>query len=257
MHVQHCRWGNTFPLGASGRIVPGMQRPMRPQRVGSQWSFGAKRLIVGGTTSGHAPLQRNSSLNPAMFSRPGVLEVSLHISGSVEMTVILGHSRRKAQRVILMTYVWMPLDNRGIRLLRRTVKKLYQVCVWLVKEPYLSIVWAYVQALYVSSHIWLIHHHLWCINERTCPAKIDGRVKGGNPPPHLQRNSSLKPTMFSRPGVPEVWVMLSLNIREAATNHLPFPFMKKRLLIPMFSRREVYFIVVGRMLLWLATLSGY
>ncbi|KAK3089916.1 hypothetical protein FSP39_007637 [Pinctada imbricata] len=67
-------WGNTFPLGAGGRLGPGIQRQMRPQKSGPQWSFGTKRLIVGGTTSGHPPLQRNSSLNPAMFSRPGLLE---------------------------------------------------------------------------------------------------------------------------------------------------------------------------------------
>ncbi|XP_062619622.1 protein Smaug homolog 1-like [Saccostrea cucullata] len=57
-------WNNTI----------GMQRPLRLQRSGPQWSFGTKRSIVGGTSSGHAPLTRNSSLNPAIFSRPGPLE---------------------------------------------------------------------------------------------------------------------------------------------------------------------------------------
>lgn len=54
----------------------GMQRPIRLQKPGPQWSFGTKRSIVGGTTSGHAPLTRNSSLNPSLFSRPEPLQVS-------------------------------------------------------------------------------------------------------------------------------------------------------------------------------------
>lgn len=53
-----------------------MQRPIRLQKPGPQWSFGTKRSIVGGTTSGHAPLTRNSSLNPSLFSRPEPLQVS-------------------------------------------------------------------------------------------------------------------------------------------------------------------------------------
>mgnify|MGYP003688988965 CR=1 FL=1 len=58
-------WGNSL----------GMQRSLRFQKPGPQWSFGTKRSILGGTTSGHAPLTRNSSLNPSMFSRQGPLEV--------------------------------------------------------------------------------------------------------------------------------------------------------------------------------------
>lgn len=54
----------------------GMQRPLRLQKPGPQWSFGTKRSIVGGTTSGHAPLTRNSSLNPSLFSRQEPLQVS-------------------------------------------------------------------------------------------------------------------------------------------------------------------------------------
>ncbi|XP_022331354.1 protein Smaug homolog 1-like [Crassostrea virginica] len=57
-------WGNSL----------GMQRSLRFQKPGPQWSFGTKRSILGGTTSGHAPLTRNSSLNPSMFSRQGPLE---------------------------------------------------------------------------------------------------------------------------------------------------------------------------------------
>lgn len=53
-----------------------MQRPIRLQKPGPQWSFGTKRSIVGGTTSGHAPLTRNSSLNPSLYSRPEPLQVS-------------------------------------------------------------------------------------------------------------------------------------------------------------------------------------
>ncbi|XP_048734803.1 protein Smaug homolog 1-like isoform X2 [Ostrea edulis] len=52
----------------------GMQRPLRLQKSGPQWSFGTKRSIVGGTNTAHAPLTRNSSLNSSMFSRPGPLE---------------------------------------------------------------------------------------------------------------------------------------------------------------------------------------
>ncbi|XP_060082936.1 protein Smaug homolog 2-like isoform X2 [Ylistrum balloti] len=66
-------WGNTFPLGASLR--GGLnQKVQRQPRTTTQWSFGAKRSIVGGTTSGHLPLTRNTSLNPALFSRPGFVE---------------------------------------------------------------------------------------------------------------------------------------------------------------------------------------
>lgn len=57
-------WSNTM----------GMQRPLRLQKPGPQWSFGTKRSIVGGTTSGHAPLTRNSSLNPSLFSRQEPLQ---------------------------------------------------------------------------------------------------------------------------------------------------------------------------------------
>ncbi|XP_021341894.1 protein Smaug homolog 1-like isoform X2 [Mizuhopecten yessoensis] len=62
-------WGNTFPLGASLRGGLAQKVPRQP-RTTTQWSFGAKRSIVGGTTSGHIPLTRNTSLNPALFSRP-------------------------------------------------------------------------------------------------------------------------------------------------------------------------------------------
>lgn len=66
-------WGNTFPLGASLRGGLAQKVPRQP-RSATQWSFGTKRSIVGGTTSGHLPLQRNTSLNPAIFSRPGFIE---------------------------------------------------------------------------------------------------------------------------------------------------------------------------------------
>lgn len=66
-------WGNTFPLGASLRGGLAQKVPRQP-RTTTQWSFGAKRSIVGGTTSGHMPLTRNTSLNPALFSRPGFVE---------------------------------------------------------------------------------------------------------------------------------------------------------------------------------------
>jgi hypothetical protein len=47
------------------------QKPViRLQKSGPQFTIGPKRSIVGGTTSGHAPLQRNSSLNPDMFTPP-------------------------------------------------------------------------------------------------------------------------------------------------------------------------------------------
>lgn len=65
-------WGNTFPLASRGGAV---QKPVvRLQKFGPQFTIGPKRSIVGGTTSGHAPLQRNSSLNPDMFTQSMLLE---------------------------------------------------------------------------------------------------------------------------------------------------------------------------------------
>lgn len=65
-------WGNTFPMSTRGGIV---QKPViRLQKSGPQFTIGPKRSIVGGTTSGHAPLQRNGSLNPDMFTQPFLLE---------------------------------------------------------------------------------------------------------------------------------------------------------------------------------------
>lgn len=65
-------WGNTFPMSMRGGIS---QKPViRLQKSGPQFTIGPKRSIVGGTTSGHAPLQRNSSLNPDMFTQSFLLE---------------------------------------------------------------------------------------------------------------------------------------------------------------------------------------
>ena len=67
------RWGNTFPMSTRGGVS---QKPViRLQKSGPQFTIGPKRSIVGGTTSGHAPLQRNSSLNPDMFTQSILLEV--------------------------------------------------------------------------------------------------------------------------------------------------------------------------------------
>lgn len=77
-------WGNTFPMGNTFNSRP-IQRmgvstavktsPKLPLQGGMQWSFGAKRSVVGGTNStGHLQLQRNNSHNTAVFSRPGLPE---------------------------------------------------------------------------------------------------------------------------------------------------------------------------------------
>ncbi|KAL3874918.1 hypothetical protein ACJMK2_037870 [Sinanodonta woodiana] len=66
-------WGNTFPMGAVNNSRPLLQRSGRIPKPSTQWSFGSKRSLVGGTTStGPIPLQRNNSLN--IFSRPGLLD---------------------------------------------------------------------------------------------------------------------------------------------------------------------------------------
>ncbi|CAL1527783.1 unnamed protein product [Lymnaea stagnalis] len=78
---------NTFPIGASlgGRIIQRAGRvpvpalsPYHPGGI-QQWSFGSKRSIVGGgctggTSDGHMPVIRNSSLNTGFLNKPGLLE---------------------------------------------------------------------------------------------------------------------------------------------------------------------------------------
>ncbi|KAL4238060.1 Protein Smaug 2 [Mactra antiquata] len=74
-------WGNTFPGNNIFYSRPVQRMGSKPmskppiQGGGMQWSFGAKRSLVGGTSSsGHLQLQRNNSHNTAMFSRPGLVE---------------------------------------------------------------------------------------------------------------------------------------------------------------------------------------
>lgn len=73
-------WGNTFPIGQNYNSRPIQRAAIRnpPKQVtssGTQWCFGAKRSVVGGTmSSGHLPVQRNSSHNTMVFSHPGVIE---------------------------------------------------------------------------------------------------------------------------------------------------------------------------------------
>ena len=60
--------------------------PKPPVQGGMQWSFGAKRSLVGGTnSSGHLQLQRNNSHNTAVFSRPGMVEVNIYLLYSNEL----------------------------------------------------------------------------------------------------------------------------------------------------------------------------
>ncbi|XP_060592793.1 protein Smaug homolog 1-like isoform X2 [Ruditapes philippinarum] len=80
-------WGNTFPMGNTFNSRPiqrmGVKTSPKPpvqqqQQGGMQWSFGAKRSLVGGTNStGHLQLQRNNSHNTAVFSRPGIVEQTI------------------------------------------------------------------------------------------------------------------------------------------------------------------------------------
>jgi hypothetical protein len=83
--ILYFSWGNTFPMGNTFNSRPiqrmGVKTSPKPpvqqqQQGGMQWSFGAKRSLVGGTNStGHLQLQRNNSHNTAVFSRPGIVEV--------------------------------------------------------------------------------------------------------------------------------------------------------------------------------------
>ncbi|XP_052273565.1 protein Smaug homolog 2-like isoform X2 [Dreissena polymorpha] len=73
-------WGNTFPIGNSYSSRPMFRQGFKPpvtqhHSLGPQWSFGARRAMVGGMNSvAHLPLHRNNSHNTAVFSRPSVLE---------------------------------------------------------------------------------------------------------------------------------------------------------------------------------------
>ena len=74
-------WGNTFPIGPTYNSRPIQRTAVRtsPKQVtssGAQWCFGTKRSVLGGTmSSGHLPVQRNSSHNTMIFSHPGLIEV--------------------------------------------------------------------------------------------------------------------------------------------------------------------------------------
>lgn len=73
-------WGNTFPIGPTYNSRPIQRAGLRtsPKQVtssGAQWCFGAKRSVVGGTmSSGHLPVQRNSSHNAMLYNHPGLIE---------------------------------------------------------------------------------------------------------------------------------------------------------------------------------------
>ncbi|KAL5008132.1 hypothetical protein ScPMuIL_013713 [Solemya velum] len=68
-------WGNTFPVGMSfGRGNPSRVARI-PKPVSSQWSFGAKRSVLG-VAGGHIPLQKNNSMTASMFAaRSNLIEV--------------------------------------------------------------------------------------------------------------------------------------------------------------------------------------
>lgn len=73
-------WGNTFPVSPAYNSRPIQRTGMwtSPKQVtssGAQWCFGAKRSVVGGTmSSGHLPVQRNSSHNAMIYSQPRLTE---------------------------------------------------------------------------------------------------------------------------------------------------------------------------------------
>lgn len=98
----------------------GMQRPLRLQKPGPQWSFGTKRSIVGGTTSGHAPLTRNSSLNPSLFSRQEPLQVSqcsccyiyLFITGFIVFNIF----KKSHLQIPVMPKKWNCLNKKKLQL---------------------------------------------------------------------------------------------------------------------------------------------
>ncbi|WAR20467.1 SMAG1-like protein [Mya arenaria] len=63
---------NTRPISRQGVKPPVTQQ----HSLGTQWSFGARRSVIGGgmVNPAHLQLQRNNSHNTAVFSRPGVME---------------------------------------------------------------------------------------------------------------------------------------------------------------------------------------
>lgn len=105
------RWGNTYPIltNRTGQRAP-------HKAVMTQWKFGSKRSIVGGTTSGHSPLSRNHSVNPAMFSRPGLFEVC-----TKHHSLFPNFSRRfiKLSLEIIKTLGWGLLKGVGYVLWKR------------------------------------------------------------------------------------------------------------------------------------------
>lgn len=101
----------------------GMQRPLRLQKPGPQWSFGTKRSIVGGTTSGHAPLTRNSSLNPSLFSRQEPLQVSqcscYYIYLFITGFIVFNTFKKSHLQIPVMPKKWNCLNKTKLQLFCR------------------------------------------------------------------------------------------------------------------------------------------